>query len=72
MTSALGLLRAVTAWLERILPFEGHDFGRQTDEGRAAEQRAEQAAGKPPETEYRECEIDERERELRMLMAHWM
>jgi hypothetical protein len=72
MSSASGLLRAIAARIAQVLSFEGHSLGRRATEMNTVDAPAERAAAQPPETEYSEREIEDREREIRILMAMWM
>ena len=74
MSGATGTWQAIAIRLERLLGLTVRTAGHLADVANpaASSPPSRRASTKSPEAEDRERQLEDRECELRMLMAHWM
>jgi hypothetical protein len=73
MSTRHGLLQGFAAWFAHALSVEGRSWGQDAGEEKAVEPTVGRAAPWwPPEIERGAGDIDEKELQIRILMATWM
>jgi hypothetical protein len=70
MSAQLGLLQMVSSLLAHVLRRNGQE--RHSAAGDPAPASTEQRAARSPESDYSERDSEEREHQLRVMMATWM